>query len=353
MAALGPGGAIANTLRGELVRGVGPRFVSSGSATATQVGNTLTVNQSSDKAILNWTSFNVSADGTVQFQQPAATSIALNRIYQQSPSSIFGNVTANGQIYLVNPNGFVFGQTAKVNASGVIASSLGISDDHFKSGLLAPQILNGLTNQAALSASDNTSPPVVGPAGLNPDGTPVPGSVVVQPGAQISTPAGRILLAAPTVTNGGTLSAPDGQVVLAAGQKVYLQASGDPALRGLIVEVDTGGTAENQLGGLLSADRGNVSMIGLAVNQYGRISATTAVSANGSVRLEAADTVTIPSSAGAAGTIAATNSKGGTLELGPQSSIDIQPGSRAPRPRSTIPTTPCPCRRFPWLANRS
>ena len=296
-------------------------FVTSGSATATQIGNTLTINQTSANAILNWQSFNVSADGAVRFQQPTATSVALNRIYQQSPSSIFGALSANGQVYLINPNGILFGQTAKVNVSGLIASSLGVSDAHFNQGLANQAILNDTdpNEKAALSVNDITVSAVAAA-----DGTVKLGDVTVAAGAQISAPGGRVLLAGTNVTNAGTLSTPDGQVVLAAGQKVYLQASTDTSLRGLVVEVDGGGTAENQPGGTLSAARGNISMIGLAVNQNGRASATTAVSANGSVRLEAADT-TIVSASGTGGPPTIAASHAGVLELGSQSSIDIEP----------------------------
>ncbi|MDB6011885.1 MAG: hemagglutinin-related protein [Gammaproteobacteria bacterium] len=295
-------------------------FVTSGHATATQIGNTLTVNQTSANAILNWQSFNVSADGAVRFQQPTATSVALNRIYQQSPSSIFGALSANGQVYLINPNGILFGQTAKVNVSGLIASSLGISDTHFNLGLANQAILNDTdpNEKAALSVNDITVSAVAAA-----DGTVKLGDVTVAAGAQISAPGGRVLLAGTNVTNAGTLSTPDGQIVLAAGQKVYLQASTDISLRGLVVEVDGGGTAENQTGGTLNAARGNISMIGLAVNQNGRASATTAVTANGSVRLEAADTTTISAGANGLSTIAASHA--GVLELGSQSSIDIEP----------------------------
>src|SRR5262245_32227476 len=79
-------------------------FETSGKATAVQSGNTLTVSPASNQAILNWSSFNVSADGKVVFQQPSSSSIALNKIYQNSPSTIFGQLTANGQVYLLNPN---------------------------------------------------------------------------------------------------------------------------------------------------------------------------------------------------------------------------------------------------------
>src|SRR5262249_43526947 len=145
----------------------------------------------------------------------------------------------------------------------------------------------------------------------------------VQPGAQLTAAnQGRLLLAGQNVTNGGSLTAPDGQIVVAAGSKVYLQADSDPSLRGLVVEGDQGGTAWNQLGGSLSAPRGNVTLVGLAVNQDGRISATTSVSANGSIRLEAADTASFGSRGGNA-TVA--SSRGGTLTIGPQSDMEILP----------------------------
>src|SRR5215813_12853389 len=73
-------------------------WVASGNATAVSAGNTLTVNQTSNQAILNWASFNISADGHVVFQQPSSNAVALNRIYQESPSAIFGRLDANGQV---------------------------------------------------------------------------------------------------------------------------------------------------------------------------------------------------------------------------------------------------------------
>jgi filamentous hemagglutinin family protein len=301
-----------------------PTFVSSGTATAQQSGKTLTVNQQTNSAALNWYSFNVSADGKVVFAQPSATAVALNRIYQASPSSIFGSISANGQIYLVNPNGFVFGPNSTVNAGGLLASTLNISDAVFAQGILNPALLQNVPPTPALASDGRMSViDAQGNAVLGPDGKPIPVQIVVEPGAQLSAASGgRVMLASQSVQNGGSLSAPDGQVVIAAGAKVYLQASSDPALRGLIVEVDSGGTAWNQVTGSLSAPRGNVSMVGLAVNQDGRISATTTVAANGSVSLVAADTTAVINSA--AGT-SMQPQRGGNLELGPQSSVDIEP----------------------------
>src|SRR6516165_9338973 len=74
---------------------VGPStFIASGHATATQAGNTLTVKQTSTQAALNWASFNIAQNYKVDFQQPSASSVALNRIYQASPSAIFGSLQA-------------------------------------------------------------------------------------------------------------------------------------------------------------------------------------------------------------------------------------------------------------------
>jgi filamentous hemagglutinin len=305
----------------------GPGFVTSGTAFAQQSGNKLTINNLSNSAILNWASFNVSANGQVQFVQPGAASIALNRIFQASPSSILGSITANGQIYLVNPNGFVFGPNSTVNVASLLASSLNISDAIFAQGILSPALLRNIPPTPALESDGRTS--VLDGQGnpvLGSNGQPIPVQIVVDPGAQLNAASGgRVMLASQAVTNGGGISAPDGQVVLAAGAKVYLEASGDPTLRGLIVEVDSGGTAWNQLTGTLSAGAGNVSMVGLAVNQDGRISATTTVSANGSVSLVAADTTAVSIVGG--GNVNMQPTHGGNLELGPQSSIEIAPDS--------------------------
>jgi len=281
-------------------------FVTSGAATAVQSGSTLTVAQTSANATLNWASFNISADGKVVFNQPTAASIALNRIFDANPSSIFGALSANGQIYLINANGFVFGSTSTVNVAGLIASSLNITDATFATGILAP--LQG-GNPALQAFTDSSGNPIVNT-----------GSIVVQKGAELTAAdQGRLLLAAPSVQNSGNLTAPDGQVVLAAGQSVYLQASDDPSLRGLIVEVDGTGSASNQLTGAISAARGNVTLVGLAVNQDGRVSATTSVAANGSITLEAANGATPPG----VGTISA--QQGGTLEMGPSSVTEVLP----------------------------
>jgi filamentous hemagglutinin family protein len=309
-------------------------WLGSGTATAVTSGNTLTINQTSNQAILNWQSFNVSADGQVTFNQPGASSVALNKIFQASPSQIFGQVTANGQIYLVNQNGFVFGKTAKVNVGGLLASTLDISTQTFTNGLLAA--MNDPrkdTHNAAASSDGRTGQedasgnPIMGP-----DGKPLPISIDIQQGATISTqaPNQRLMFAGRQVNNSGTLSAPDGQIVLAAGQKLYLTGSSDPNLRGLVVEVDgdagssttVANTVTNTVTGNISSDRGNVTLVGLAVNQQGRISATTSVQQNGSIYLLARGGVSIQTPHGFNVPVP---QQGGKLTLGPSSSTTILP----------------------------
>ena len=286
-------------------------WLGSGNATATAVGNTLTIQQASEQAILNWASFNVGPDGKVIFNQPNSSAIALNQIFQASPSQLLGMVKANGQIYLINQNGIVFGSTSQVNVGGLLASTLQLTNP-LSSGLLSAV----LTDQPALANPSSAQ------------GTPSASAQInVEAGAQLATigSGGRIMLAAPSVTNGGTISAPDGQVILAAGQSVFIQASNNPDLRGLVVEVDSGGLASNLAQGNISVAEGNVTLVGLAVNQQGRVSATTSVSENGSIELLARDTITVEPSPTVPGEFDLVPSNGGTLTLGPQSRTQVLP----------------------------
>ncbi len=281
-------------------------WLASGSATHSQSSSTLTINQQTQQAILNWSTFNIAAGSAVKFNQPSNSAIALNQIYGSNPSTIFGNLSANGQVYLINQNGFLFGPHATVNVNTLVASSLGLSDQTF---------LNGILNQTLLT------PPQPTPAFAS-DGSS--GAVTVEQGASISSASGgRIMLLGQSVSNAGTLTSPSGQVILAAGQKAYLQASDDPNLRGLVVEVDGNGSVVNQATGTISTPTGNTTLVGLAVNQQGRISATTSVTANGSIILEAANSTQSKIGSNANYEIFATQT--GTLELGTHSVTAVVP----------------------------
>ena len=276
-----------------------------GNAIASINDRTLTVEQSTQRAVIDWHSFNIAADAAVRFNQPGATAAVLNRIHSLDPSIIQGRLSANGDVYLINQNGILFDRGSQINTGGLTASTLNIAVDLFQKGLLSNQ------NPASIPAFD------VFTNGL------ASGAVIVESGASIRTASGgRVLLAGPEVRNAGTIEAPDGQVILAAGQKIYLAASQDPQLRGLLVEVDQGGTARNLPGGTLSSARGNVTMVGFALNQEGRVSATSTVSVNGSIRLVARDTV---SATEVQGVRLPQATRYGTLTLGEGSVTEVHP----------------------------
>jgi len=238
----------------------------------------LTINQKTQTAILNWQSFNIDSGYSVVFNQPSSTASALNKIWDSNPSTIAGSLSANGQVYLVNQNGIIFANGAQVNTGTLIASSLSISDSQYQAGYL--------TNVSA-------TPDFIGTGGF----------VRVDTGAVLN--GSRIMLFAPVVQNNGIITTPDGQAVLAAGNNVYLEASQDPNLRGVLVEVDvtnpgasdpalagqvqnnSSGTVTNAALGNILAQRGNITLVGYAVNQQGLLSATTAVNENGTIKLEA------------------------------------------------------------------
>jgi filamentous hemagglutinin family protein len=256
-------------------------FVAAGNVKAPVVtGNSMVVQQQSDKAVLNWQSFNIGAENSVHFDQPSATSVALNNIHQADPSRIFGTLTADGQIYLVNQSGFVFGKDSQVNTNALVATTLNISQEALQNGIV--QTFD-LTKNAALSANGPQAQGV---------------QIIIEKGAEIRTSGsgGRIILAAPKITNEGSIESPDGQVILAGSKdKVYLQpAPADSGVRGLLVEVGTGGEVKNL--GKIVAERGNASLIGFLVTQQGKVSTTTSVNLNGSVRLLAREGIQNPSS---------------------------------------------------------
>ncbi len=296
-------------------------FASSGRADFSSNGVSAIINQLDQRVVLNWQSFNIGAGNSVEFRQPDAGSAALNRIWQGSPSEILGNLKANGQLYLINQNGIIFGKDAQVNASSLVASALNISDDVFKNG--------GIYGESS---------------GANPvftweDGSGVEYSasfIRVDNGAKIASASGGVvMMLAPKVENHGSISAPGGQAVLAAGAKVYLsllsdnEVNGLPAgsslrgFAGLLVEVDPhasglGGEVTNI--GQIVAERGNITLAGLAVNQMGRVTATTSLRQKGSIMLLAADT-----KAGGDKTKIPVGQRTGALVLGKDSVTEVLP----------------------------
>lgn len=281
-----------------------------GTATETLQGHTLTID-TSNTAIINWNSFNINSGYTVKFVEPTANSVVLNNIGDQNASTIIGTLTSNGQVYLVNQNGFLFENGSQVNVNSLVATSLGISQESLLTGIsnvfntaVTNNASTAVATGAALQTQDNGHylQDVNGNYVLDSSGNKIPitlGSITVNSGASITTNAagGLILLAGANVDNKGVISANNGQVILAAAKdKVYLQDSTDTNLRGMLVEVGYGGQTTNASSGIVLAQTGNISMIGFAVNQDGIASASTSVSLNGSVRLLAEEGVQTPSS---------------------------------------------------------
>ncbi len=268
--------------------------------TQTVSGTQTTVNikQTSQQAILNWNKFNVGKETKLNFDQStgganAGQWIAFNKINDPSgvPSQILGSITAQGQVYVVNQNGIIFGGSSQVNTHALVASSLPINDNLINRGLLNNPDSQFLFTSLPQTAGTNGTPGFTPPAAPNGKS----GDVIVQRGAVLSSPTtadhtgGRVALIGPNVTNAGTISTPDGQTILAAGQQVGLapHPSTDAAVRGLDVYVGTvdatSGKATNA--GLVDAPRANVTMTGKDVNQLGVINSSTSVSLNGSISL--------------------------------------------------------------------
>ena len=105
-----------------------------GSGAISQNAKTLTVNQATPKLAVNWQRFNIAAGEAVNFVQPGRSAIALNRVLGAEASSIYGQLSANGQVFLVNSNGILFGRGAQVNVGGLVASTLDLSVSDFMDG---------------------------------------------------------------------------------------------------------------------------------------------------------------------------------------------------------------------------
>src|SRR5665647_875001 len=197
--------------------------VSAGSASIASGPGKTTINQASQNVAINWQSFNIGLSEAVQFVQPNSSSVALNRVLGSDPSNILGSLTANGKVFLMNPNGILFGKGAQVNVGGLVASTLNITDSDFMAGKYN---FSGTSNAAILNQGS-----------INADG-------------------GYVALLGAKVSNEGVISARLGTVALAAGNAVTLDVAGDGLLN---VTVNQGAlNALVQNGGLIQDDGGQV-----------------------------------------------------------------------------------------------
>lgn len=265
----------------------------------TSDGQTLVnIQQTASQAVLTWKSFNIGKKTILNFDQNLGGNqtsqwVAYNKINDPTgvPSQILGSIRANGQVFVINRNGIIFGGSSQVNTHALFASTLPINDNLINSGLLANPDQQFLFTGLAIPAGANGTPAFTPDAPYNSDY----GDVTVQPGATLTAPTttshvgGRVVLVGRNATNAGTISTPDGQTIIAAGRQVGFSAhpSTDPTLRGLdtfVGNADNGsGTATNS--GLISAPRADTMITGRNVQQLGVIDSSTSVTLNGRVDL--------------------------------------------------------------------
>ncbi|MEX3776983.1 filamentous haemagglutinin family protein [Pseudomonas sp. MYb118] len=240
---------------------------------------TVKIEQTADKAILNWETFNVGRDTTVEFAQQSNWAV-LNRVNDPSAraSQIQGQIKGDGTVMLINRNGIVFSGTSQVNVRNLVAAATNISDVQFRD--------RGLYY-------DST--------GSQPTFTDAAGKVLVEQGARIQTHAptvstdsgGYVLLLGNEVENAGTISTAKGQTVLGAGDRFYIRkgqgTEGNTFSTTFGNEVTpgfkAGGSGKVSNSGLIQASTGDITLTGHEVVQNGVLLASTSVNTRGTIHL--------------------------------------------------------------------
>jgi len=238
--------------------------VAAGGSTITQPdANTMHINQSTDKSIINWQGYSIGANEKVQYTQPGSGSISLNRVIGQDPSLIYGQLSANGQVWVINPNGLLIGQDAKINVGGFLASTLNINDNDFLDGnyrfQTMSQQLSAISNYGNINAADG----------------------------------GYVVLISPSITNEGNITTNSGKTYLASADEVTLTFAGNDLIGFTIDKA----TAQDALGikntGTITADGGQVilsakaatDLLKTVINNEGIIQARTIENKNGTIKL--------------------------------------------------------------------
>ncbi|RQV11161.1 filamentous hemagglutinin N-terminal domain-containing protein, partial [Burkholderia cenocepacia] len=223
-------------------------------------GKSMSINQHTDKLITNWNDFSIAGNERVAFHQPGKTSIALNRVVGNNGSQIQGQLDANGKVFLVNPNGVLFGSGAQINVGGLVASTQNIADADFLAG------------NYRFSGNSTAS--------------------IVNDGHITAADGGSVALLGARVSNNGVIQAKMGRVALGAGNAFKVNFDGNDLLS-LQVE---GGAVDAQAtnGGLLKADGGEVLMtahaagnlLNAVVNNTGTIEAKGLANRAGKITLD-------------------------------------------------------------------
>lgn len=258
--------------------------VAAGQAAITTAGSTMTIAQQTAQAIINWQNFGIGSGEAVHINQPNSQAMLLNRVVGSNPSEIFGQLTANGQVILVNPNGVFFRPGSSVDVGGLTASTLNIANEDFLKGQLR-------------FAGDSQNP-------------------VINAG-NITAQNGYVNLLAKEVVNEGIIAAQTGSVNLAAGSGMSLDYNGDGKMTVAVTDGAYQSAVANKK--LIQADGGLVVMtasgkdalMDSAVNNSGMIQANTLGEATGQISLTGDNIATT-------GTISAdggSNGHGGTIKI--------------------------------------
>jgi len=221
----------------------------------------MTITQASDRAVINWQSFSIGKGARVDIRQPDAGSLLLNRVTGDATSTIAGSLNANGQVFLINPNGIQITATGTVRAAGFVASTLDIGDDGFMKGDI---VVTGRGGRVANA-----------------------GTIAIVRGGYAALIGGQ-------VDNSGFIHAPLGRVALGAGARATLDLAGDGFLQIALPAAADGGIA---MSGRISADGGSVILSAASavdaarhiVNLTGVIEVRGVSGANGAVTLTGDD----------------------------------------------------------------
>ena len=185
--------------------------VANGTAVINSFSNGMQI-VNSPGAIINWGGFSIGANRTVRFDQQTAQSAVLNRVTGQASSDILGTLQSNGRVFLLNPNGILFGAGARVDTAGLVASTLNITDADFLAGNYRFSCFNSIACEAGVDVL-----------------SPMNNRIVLKDGSQITTrtagEGGQVwLIARDRITSekGSTIEAPSGQVIAATAREVTI-----------------------------------------------------------------------------------------------------------------------------------
>ena len=238
--------------------------VAAGQASISASGKKLDVHQQSDKAVIDWRGFDIAVDEHTQFHQPSSAAIALNRVNSTSASRIDGQLTANGNVVIVNQNGVMFGAGATVDVNGLVVSTSDIENDDF----MADQ-----------------------PLAFTKPGQP--DAAIVNEGSITAAESGLVGLVAPQVTNKGMIQARLGHVALASGDTATIDIYGDGLLEIALSDDVTKQLVSNE--GSITADGGVVTLqaaaarniIDTLVSNKGTLQSNTVAAKRGNINLHA------------------------------------------------------------------